>query len=245
MWKAIHQKRERQMAKDDFERVLKSKKVPVLTLDNKWHKLFNDGSSAEVKKHEESLNSLLKEQARINDEMKGLRKVKQTLMDEIVENMPDGEGAMNKAQEKKVTESRRLIDEANEKMKGYEDRLLDIPKLIDEENYALMLLTMEKCYDELLDNTEEIENIGAWIKQMRVELKKNILKKQQMEVKNVELYSYMHDIFGPDVIGIFDIKYDVEAKKQELIAAAEARAEERKKQELKEQAIKNMTEGKA
>jgi len=233
------------MAKDDFEKALKSKKVPVLTLDNKWHKLFNDGSSAEVRQHEEALNALLKEQARINEEMKALRKIKQTLMDEIVENMPDGEGSMSKAQEKKVSESRRLIDEANEKMKDIEDRLLDIPKQIDEENYALMLLTMEKCYDELLDNTEDIENIGAWIKKMRVELKKNILKKQQMEVRNVELYSYMHDIFGPDVIGIFDIKYDVEKKKQEMIAAAEARAEERRKQEMKETAIKNMTgEGK-
>ena len=25
---------------------------------------------------------------------------------------------------------------------------------------------------------------------------------------NQELYSYMHDIFGPDVIDIFDMKYD-------------------------------------
>ncbi|MBO6112795.1 MAG: hypothetical protein J6P45_07080 [Lachnospiraceae bacterium] len=234
------------MAKDDFERVLKSIHVPVLTLDNKWHKLFNDGGSAELKQHEDRLNELLKEQARISEEMKALRKVKSTLMDDIVENMPDGEGSnMTKAQEKKVSESRRLIEEANEKMASYDDRLLELPREIEEENYALMLITMDKCYDELLDNTEEIENIGAWIKKMRMELKKNILKKQQMEVKNVELYSYMHDIFGPDVIGIFDIKYDVEAKKQEMIAAAEARAEERRKQEMKEQAIKNMTQGKA
>ena len=232
------------MAKDDFEKVLKSKHVPVLTLDNKWHKLFDDGQSAEIKKHVDRINDLLKEQARISEELKALKKIKSALMDDIVENMPNGEGSMTKSQEKKVAESRRLIDEANEKMAAYDDKLLDLPKEIDDENFQLMLLTMDICYDELLSNTEDIENIGAWIKKMRMELKKNILKKQQMEVKNVELYSYMHDIFGADVVGLFDIKYDIEAKKQEMIAAAEARAEERKKQEMKEQAIKNIAEGK-
>ncbi len=232
------------MAKDAFEKVLKNKHVPVLTLDNKWHKLFNNGEHPEMKPHIDALNALMKEEAHIQEEMKSLRKVKAGLMDEIVENMPDGELSMNAAQAKKVAESRRLIDEANEKIQDYEDKLLDLPKMINDENYQLMLLSMDICYDELLENTEDIENIGAWIKEMRVELKKNILKKQQKEVKNVELYTYMHDIFGPDVIGIFDIKYDVEKKKQEMIAAAEARAEERKKQEMKEQAIKNIAEGK-
>ncbi len=232
------------MAKDVFEQVLKNKRVPVLTLDNKWHRLFNTGEFPEMKPHVDALNSLMKEQAHIQDEIKKLKKVKATLMDEIVENMPDGELNMDASQSKKVAESRRLIDEANEKLQEYEDKLLDLPKMIDEENYKLMLLSMDYCYDELLSNTEDIENIGAWIKEMRMELKKNILKKQQMEVKNVELYSYMHDIFGSEVISIFDIKYDVEKKKQEMIAAAQARAEERKKQEMKETAIRNIAEGK-
>ena len=32
--------------------------------------------------------------------------------------------------------------------------------------------------------------------------------KQQKELWNDELYSYMHDIFGPDVIEMFDLKYN-------------------------------------
>ncbi len=36
----------------------------------------------------------------------------------------------------------------------------------------------------------------------------------------------------------------MEKKKQEMIAAAQARAEERKKQEMKETAIRNIAEGK-
>ena len=35
-----------------------------------------------------------------------------------------------------------------------------------------------------------------------------MLQKQQREVMNDELYSYMHAIFGPDVIEMFDMKYN-------------------------------------
>ena len=71
-----------------------------------------------------------------------------------------------------------------------------------------MIRTMEMCYEVLQVNTKEIEEIGAWINEVRVELKKNIVRKQEKEIKNHELYSYMHDVFGADVVEIFDIKQD-------------------------------------
>ncbi len=219
------------MAKDDFEKALKNKDVPILTLDNKWHKLFNNGQSKEVKAQEAVVNDLLKRQGKLQDELKKMKKLKSDLMNDVVANMPEEGTKASAGAEKKMQQDRKMIDEINQRMEEYDDEMLDLPKQLREENYKLMLMTMDICYEEILENTEDIENIGAWIKQMRMELKKNILKKQQMEIKNVELYTYMHDIFGPDVIGLFDIKYDVEAKKQALIAAAEARAEEKKRQE--------------
>ena len=48
----------------------------------------------------------------------------------------------------------------------------------------------------------------AWIREVRVSLKKNILKKQNKEVNNAELYGFMHDIFGHDVMELFDMKYE-------------------------------------
>ena len=47
---------------------------------------------------------------------------------------------------------------------------------------------------------------------MRIELKKNLVRKQEKELKNHALYSYMHDIFGAEVIEIFDMKYNPEEK---------------------------------
>ena len=61
-------------------------------------------------------------------------------------------------------------------------------------------------------NDEEIKEIDAWIKQVRIDLKKNIIKKQNREINSKEIYSYMHDIFGAEIIDVFDLK---EAEEQE------------------------------
>ncbi|MCR4785548.1 MAG: hypothetical protein K5847_02720 [Lachnospiraceae bacterium] len=231
------------MAKDDFQTVLKGKKLPILTLDNKWYRLFEKNMTPEMKRLEGRINDLLKEQGRVTNEVKDLKKIKNNLMAEIVANMPEDGRQPDPSHQKKIAESKRLIDQVNERIAKYDDDMLDLPKMIDEENFKLMLLSMEICYDEFLSNTEDIEDISAWIKSMRMELKRNIIKKQQMEVKNVELYTYMNDIFGSDVINLFDIKYDVEAKKKQLMEAAEAKAEKKRAEEAKERAEQRMLSG--
>ena len=228
------------MAKDAFESVLRGKKIPILTLDNKWYKLFERSMTPAMRKSEARLNELLKEQGRITNEVKDLKKIKNNLMNEIVANMPEDGGTPDPRASKKIAESKRLIDEVNEKIAAYDDAMLELPRDIDAENFKLMLMSMEICYDEFLSNTEDIENISAWIKSMRMELKRNIIKKQQMEVKNVELYTYMNDIFGSDVINLFDIKYDVEEKKRQLMEAAEARAEKKRVDEARARAEESM-----
>ena len=44
-------------------------------------------------------------------------------------------------------------------------------------------------------------------------MKKKIIRKQESEMKNKELYAYMHDIFGPNVIEMFDIQVSEGEKK--------------------------------
>lgn len=197
---------DRGMGKDEiYEKALKGKRVPVLTLDNKWHRLFSMMEPDKIlKETENELNTLLKRQGKLNTESKSIKAIKKKLMDEIVQLMDSND----KSSEKKVEENRRLIEECNEKLEEYQDELLDIPVLINEVNHRLMIRTMELCYDLLQSNTTEIQEISEWIAKIRVDLKKNIVRKQEKEIKNFELYSYMHDIFGADVIEIFDLKYN-------------------------------------
>ncbi|MCR4590201.1 MAG: hypothetical protein K5668_05220 [Lachnospiraceae bacterium] len=215
-----------------FQAALLGKNVPTLTLDNKWHKLIAEvGKTDRMKELEDKLNSLLKEQGKINNELKDLKKIKNNLMDEIVSNMEGAEkGDTDSAAKKKLEDNKRLINEINDKVDSYNDAMLDIPKEIAETNTELMMLTMKESYDLIKSNKKDIEEISVWIKSMRMELKKNILHKQHMELVNVQLYSFMQGIFGPDVLDLFDIDYDIESTRQALLAKREAMMEEKERE---------------
>ena len=43
-----------------------------------------------------------------------------------------------------------------------------------------------------------------------MELKKRLIKKQEMEQRNHAIYSYMHDLFGAEVLDMFDLQYNPE-----------------------------------
>ncbi len=194
---------------EQFKKALVGKKVPVLILDPKWHRLFKKtGTTDEIRALEKELQELLKRQGKLNNENKDLKKIKGNLMDEIVVNMDGVESTKDESKGKKLDDNKRLINEVNEKLDKNEDELFELPREIDRVNRELMIQTMELCYEKLRANTEEIEEIAAWIREVRVSLKKNIVKKQNKEVNNAELYAYMHDIFGHEVMELFDMKYE-------------------------------------
>lgn len=199
----------------DFKKALKDKRVPILILDQKWHRIFAlSGKTQEVQKLETDLTKLLEKQGQLNNDLKDMKKLKAKLMQSIVDNM-EGTHAekFGEIESRKLQENHRLIDELNEKIQNSEDELLDLPPLIKEKNEELMLESMSFCYDKLRMNTEEAEEISEWIIQVRKDLKKNIIKKQNREINNRQIYTYMHDIFGAEVIDLFDLKYeDIEKK---------------------------------
>ena len=190
---------------------LNGKKLPLLTLDHKWHQLFSQvHTNSSIQKAEEELNTLLKQQGKINTETKDIKKIKNRLMDEIVNMMEDAD---NPEIAKKIEDNKRLIEECNEKLDTYRDENMDLPKMINDANRKLMLLTMDACYEDIRENTERLKEITEWIDNIRVELKKNMVRKEEMQRRNQDLYAYMHDIFGADVIEIFDMKFAVDSAK--------------------------------
>ena len=134
------------MAKDIDKMInaLAAKKVPVATLDNKWHKLFSKVEKTDaIKEYESKLNELLRKQGRINSEIKEIKRVKKELMDEIVTLMDDNEGS------DKVEKNKKLISDCNDKIDSYNDDLMELPKEI-----PMHFLSYERIR-KLSENTEQ------------------------------------------------------------------------------------------
>lgn len=195
---------------DLFKDSLQGRRIPILTLDNKWYKLLDEVGREEVKPIEEQLNALLKRQGKMNTETKEIRKLKKKLMNDIMTMANKMDETNARSLEKDIETNKRLLEDCNEKLRAYQDELMDVPEQIDKMNKQLMVLTMQRCYETMQENTDDIQEISDWVTQIRVELKKRLIRKQEMEQKNHNIYSYMHDIFGADVVDIFDMRYNPE-----------------------------------
>ena len=231
------------MSREDevFQPALVGKKIPILTLDNKWHKLFTQREyTSEIKRTENELNKLLKRQSKVSEEYKELKKLKKKMMDEIVVLADEIEKSSSKKLEKAMEDHRRTVNECNEKIDACEEEMVELPRQISQVNNRLMVATMEVCYRKLQKNTAELEEINEWIGSIRRELKKKVIRKQEKEAMINQLYAYMHDIFGADVIEIFDMKYNPEEKSNKnRDSAKKEEASEAEQKETDENALKS------
>jgi hypothetical protein len=206
---------------EEFRKAIHNKKVPVLVLDQKWHRLFAiHGKPDRVTELETEINTLLARQGKLNAELKSLKKLKSQLMESIVQNMDGTSEDAGQTKERMLDVNREQIDETKEKIDACEDELLEIPNKIKEANEELMIESMEYFYEKLRVNKQEAAEIDEWITQVRIDLKKNIIRKQNREINNREMYAYLHDIFGPEVLDLFDVEYSEETDSEQVEAPA-------------------------
>ncbi len=199
---------------EEFIASIREYKIPILVLDQKWHHLFLDtGKPESIQSLEKEVDALLQRQGALTAEIKDLKVAKGKVMNSVIATMDETDADTSK---KNGEQNMRLINEINEKIEADEDELLDLPNLLKDANEKLMMRTMDLMYDRLHKNGADVAVIKEWIANMRVELKKNIIRKQNMETKNQEIYGYMHDIFGAKVLDLFDVQNSVDKEEGNL-----------------------------
>ena len=73
-------------------------------------------------------------------------------------------------------------------------------------NIKLVIECVQVCYDRIHSNYRDIQKLAAWIDVTRTELKRRIIIKQDKEIANTNIYTYMHDLLGPEMMEVFDNK---------------------------------------
>ena len=203
-------KTEEMALEEKYLRELKKLRVPLLTLDARWHQLFPDHlKTKKLKRLEKELNELIKKQGQLNQDLKDFDKAKKTLMENILLNMTDGQGPDSSNRIKKQDRNQKLLDDLKEKKEEAESDLRTIPEKITRTNQELLIESMRICYETLILNTREIEKEDLWISTVRAMMTQHILHKQEMEIRNEETYKFMYDLLGKKIIDMFDKDYDV------------------------------------
>ena len=194
----------------DFNKVFKNRKVPIVTLDQRWYELFPDNKRPfHIMEIENELNLLLQRQGKLVSEMKDLKQLKNNLMNEIITHMDVDDSKVGIRNAKKLDKNQKYIKEITDKMAFAEEEIIEIPYQIKEVNERLIIESAKECYKRLNNNNEKIVEITEWVKKLREELKEKILMKQDMETQNKTIYSYMHDLMGPEILQSLDESFKV------------------------------------
>lgn len=193
-----------------YMQVLRNKKVPLLVLDPDWHELFPEHRKTDgIRRREKRLSDLIKEQGQTSNDIKEYEKAKKVIMDNIVNNMTDGSEPGGFLKARKQEKNQKLMAELNDKITEAEENQKQIPAQIQSANKELLVEAMKVCYDELTYNTRQIEALEEWIRETRNQLKDKILEKQDMEMRNTQMYKYMHNLLGAKTVEIFDRDHHV------------------------------------
>lgn len=175
----------------------------IVVLDQNWHKLFKDNKTFKMNQLEKKLNKLLKEQGKVNTEYEGYKKLKKSIMEDIVATMGD---ESSEADAKKQKNSK-YIKDINRKFDQFEELKSVLPSQIEEVNNELLTESMIQCYKKLMTSKEASVQLKQSIITMKEALKEKVGQREDLEQSINELYSYMHDIAGFEVIEALDKHY--------------------------------------
>ncbi|MDY6328468.1 MAG: hypothetical protein SPL51_03205 [Lachnospiraceae bacterium] len=207
-------KKETESSYENFENLVDLKKIPILPLDNRWHQLFPDNlKTPRIKKLEKEVMNLVKRESGVSREIKSLVGLKKKLMKEIVDNMEETDDENEKLRQKKLDASRKLIEDINNKNTELENEKYQLPYRLMKVNEELLMESIENCYSRLSNNEMQIEALGEWIDKTRIQLKRNVVIKQDKTDENNSIYGYMHDMLGHEVMEIFDREHNYDKNK--------------------------------
>ena len=188
------------------------KRIPILPLDNRWHQLFPENNKpARIKKLEKEVMTLVKKESSVNQDLKNLVKAKKKLMNQIVNNMQETTPEIEKVRQKKLAASQKLILDINKKTNALENEKYNLPYRLIQANEELLIESIEICYNRIQNNQEKIAFLNEWIDRTRTELKRNVVVRQELADMNHNIYSYMHDMFGPRFMEVFDSSHEYRA----------------------------------
>ncbi|MDE7300030.1 MAG: hypothetical protein K2N94_14625 [Lachnospiraceae bacterium] len=189
----------------EFAEHFKGRNAPILILDEKWLEIFPEHlQNSTIRALAAELSGLLKEQGRQVDEIKGMKRYKSQMMQEIVENMDADDTAAGKIKRRKMDKSQKKILELNEKLEQRKETLSDLPYRIREVNTELLFESTRVCYERFRENLEKMNELEEEIAALQAELKMRKLDKQEREMRDEKMYTYLHSVLGPELMERLD-----------------------------------------
>ena len=186
-------------------KVLRKNNISLLTLDERWNSLFkNEEKPQEIARLEDTINQHLKDQARLNTELKGIPALKKKLLDRIMVLTPEAFDNGGEEAKKEMQQCEKEIKRLNERLPELEGELDKIPERIKETNLQLLEYAVTHVYFKISADRKRVRELDALIEETRNKLKEYIDEKEALSQDDTDIYSYFHDLLGGEELEKLD-----------------------------------------
>lgn len=196
--------RRKKPRQDKKKPVIFEEKVPIITLDNSWHQLFEEIKTPEIVSMEEKLNDFLKEQGKLNTDYIEYTRLKKDMLDKILELTHQAFELNSEEAIEEIENQQKMILKINEKTEKIESRLDELSAEIEITNKALVDESVQICYTHINNDREKSNQLDRQIQIIRETLMKKTEEKKALDKRSRQIYRYLHQLVGPRFIEQLD-----------------------------------------
>jgi len=192
---------------------LKRNDISILTLDERWNRLFKIiPINREIKKYQDNLNKLIGQEAALFQEQQNIEPEKKKHMNNIIALTQEAFDKNNEQAKRSLTESKQRIEQLNKRAVELEDELLAMKNKIRESNFKLLEETVRYVYNVMAKSKEREAKLEAELDLLKKRLKELQIQRQNLTTDWTEVYAFFHDLMGSDEL----TKLDKQFFKQEV-----------------------------
>ncbi|MDI9482791.1 MAG: hypothetical protein QM315_06365 [Bacillota bacterium] len=194
---------------------LKKNDITILTLDERWNKLFQIiPISAEVKKRQDSLNRLLAQESRLYQEKNSIEPEKKKVMNTIMSLTTEAFEKNNEDAKLMLQKSKQRIEALNKRSEELEEELFAKQEEIRNANFRLLEGTVRHVYSVMLKSRRKELMLEKEIDSLKKKLKELQTQRQSISTDWTVVYSFFHALLGAEELTKLDqlfLKSEVES----------------------------------
>ncbi len=184
---------------------LKRNDIVILTLDERWNKLFKlIPISAEVKRQQDALNKLLGKEAALYQEQKNIEPEKIKYMNRIMTLTGEAFEKNNEEAKKALAESKEKIETLNQRSQEIENEIYQMKDRIRDANFKLLEETVHYVYGVIANSREKQKRLDREMEKAKKRLKELQAERQKLSTDWTDIYSFFHTLLGSDELTKLD-----------------------------------------
>jgi len=184
---------------------LKKNDIVILTLDERWNRLFKIiPINGEVKRQQDFLNRLLAKEAGLYHEQKNIEPEKIKYMNRIMMLTKEAFENNNEEAKKALVESKEKIEALNKRAEELENEIFRMKDEIREANFKLLDATVRYVYDVITASRERQKRLDRELEKAKKRLKDLQAERQNLSADWTEIYSFFHTLLGSDELTKLD-----------------------------------------